>query len=998
MSQHSLVRSAILASLIIGLLPAETSNVTRLIDQLRNTDPQVRFAAAEELGRLGSAAEPAEPALIDALRQAEPPSTEHGLVLDTPIDQPEPPDVRRAAIEALGKIGPPAQRAVPALEIALLHGDRTIRSSIAVSLGQIGGPALRSLISMLRDGDNKVRTCAIFALKDMALASNAVVPALVEVLNDGNQSGRIRKGVIDTLEEIGPVAQAAVPALTNILKDRSADQHVHSGARHAAASALGAIGVGAREAVPALKDALKDVDDEGTCSLAAVALGKIGLAAQAAMPDLVDVLQRKDYSRGSAAAALVTIAKALQDAMEVRAIDELKGASEALRKAGFPAEAAETHRAMAYLVLVLQASALHKALAWPKNHPLWTTIIAVFLIFVLWAFLLRYVILTRWPLRVFVWNEALTVPGDPAEVEVQVPGAKIKITLRSLLKHATLIGHYHYHPRVLDAWVENHVGPARTGFQSLPTVEARKTFVALPVMVNRKQLPALAPQHLHSTTARESWRLVITGEGGLGKTSLACQLALWAMADCQAERLCPDRRMLPVLLEPQSVKFDVRSDVPTFCDILRGNFRKLLAIKDPIPVRLFEQLLRDRRVLVIMDGLSEMVDTSTGPGTARPEHPEFPVNALVVTSRGDEKLTADLTIEPQRIDSTHLLVFINSYLTEAGQKQLTDSDLFEASRRLAELVTIESGITPLLARLFAEQLVGLQKRKEPIQKLPGNVPELMLAYLNSLNRDRKKSEPDDPTLHRAAKIAAWECLSATFRPGQPGSENAIRDALAQSRLDTAFLDRLVELRLVNTDEPAKTQVRFALDALCEYLAAMKVLDDHTNPAESWHAFLEEADKKPGAPKSIRGFLLALRDCCQVQVPKYPALRQIVDELAKRAGLDPEAVSVAHHRRRAEQLIQYLMSSEPADRAHAAAELSSGGPVAEAALPELVGCLENEDLAVRCEATVALMVLGRGAQAIVPSLTELMKSDDPGIRMTAALVFQAVTPNLPKAAV
>ena len=311
--------------------------------------------------------------------------------------------------------------------------------------------------------------------------------------------------------------------------------------------------------------------------------------------------------------------------------------------------------------------------------------------------------------------------------------------------------------------------------------------------------------------------------------------------------------MLPILLEPD-IKCDVRSDLPTFKRELRGKLQQLFAAKEPVPEDLFDQLLRDRRILVILDGLSEMVHAPTGPGTVRPENPDFPVNALVVTSREDEMLNQELTVEPQRIDSTHLLVFINSYMTEAGQNLLTDSELVEASRRLADMVTMETGITPLLARLFAEQLVALQEKKEPLQRLPRSVPDLMLAYLNSLNRNRKEGDPDDPTLHRAAKIAAWECLSTTFRPGQPGSKDAIRTALGQALLDKGLLERLETLHVVKTDEPAKTHVRFELDALSEYLAALKLLEDRAETANFWRAFLQEANTaRRVRPKALEDF-------------------------------------------------------------------------------------------------------------------------------------------------
>ena len=265
------------------------------------------------------------------------------------------------------------------------------------------------------------------------------------------------------------------------------------------------------------------------------------------------------------------------------------------------------------------------------------------------------------------------------------------------------------------------------------------------MLLNRKPTSCLTPADLQHTTARDRWCLLLKGEGGLGKTTIALRLALWAVAEEPAKRLCMDRKMLPILLEPD-IKCDVRSDLPTFKRELRGKLQQLFAAKEPVPEDLFDQLLRDRRILVILDGLSEMVHAPTGPGTVRPENPDFPVNALVVTSREDEMLNQELTVEPQRIDSTHLLVFINSYMTEAGQNLLTDSELVEASRRLADMVTMETGITPLLARLFAEQLVALQEKKEPLQRLPRSVPDLMLAYLNSLNRNRKEGDPDDPTL------------------------------------------------------------------------------------------------------------------------------------------------------------------------------------------------------------------------------------------------------------
>jgi hypothetical protein len=195
--------------------------------------------------------------------------------------------------------------------------------------------------------------------------------------------------------------------------------------------------------------------------------------------------------------------------------------------------------------------------------------------------------------------------------------------------------------------VETRAGAARAKFQKLPAVEARKTFVALPVILNGKPSSFLAPADLQDTTAHDRWCLLLKGKGGLGKSTLAFQLGLWAIAENPAERLCRDRKMIPILIEPQ-IKFDVRSDVPTFKRALRGNLQQLLGAKDPVSEGLFEQLLRNRYILVILDGLSEMPTSPAGPGTARPEHADFPVNALVVTSRVDEKLNVGWSPELRR--------------------------------------------------------------------------------------------------------------------------------------------------------------------------------------------------------------------------------------------------------------------------------------------------------------------------------------------------------------
>ena len=102
--------------LIIAALPLEVT-VSELADALARGGPFDRAHAARMLGRFGSRAAEAVPALVRALGDAS-------------------PVVRSAAIIALGKVGPQARAAIPALDE--IRGD-PLRSLANNALEQIAG-------------------------------------------------------------------------------------------------------------------------------------------------------------------------------------------------------------------------------------------------------------------------------------------------------------------------------------------------------------------------------------------------------------------------------------------------------------------------------------------------------------------------------------------------------------------------------------------------------------------------------------------------------------------------------------------------------------------------------------------------------------------------------------------------------------------------------------------------------------------------------------------
>jgi hypothetical protein len=143
----------------------------------------------------------------------------------------------------------------------------------------------------------------------------------------------------------------------------------------------------------------------------------------------------------------------------------------------------------------------------------------------------------------------------------------------------------------------------------------------------------------------------------------------------------------------------------------------------------------------------------------------------------------------------------------------------------------------------------------------------------------------DRTVQQDAKAIAWECLKQTYRPATAKHEEAL--ALLSGDDAEARLKYLENrLRLIQTIGPAQDQIRFALDPLTEYLAALQLLEHYGKNQGQWRKFLSQTDAMLGAPIVIQGFLLAVRDCCLAKGAEAKVPDFVAQELGKRAGLLP----------------------------------------------------------------------------------------------------------------
>jgi len=187
---------------------------------------ETRLAAAEVLGHLGSIAAPAIPHLMIVL-----------------TDSHE--EVRWVAEEALKKIdscwwqNKVAIRAIPPIVKALSNRDSDVRRAAAEVLGSIGPLAqsvIPHLVKALADNQSYVRKAAICALDNIDLqwwqykSARRATPYLIKTL--GNNHWVARLTAIEALDKMGPAARPAIAALTKALIDSN-----HS-VRKAATAAL----------------------------------------------------------------------------------------------------------------------------------------------------------------------------------------------------------------------------------------------------------------------------------------------------------------------------------------------------------------------------------------------------------------------------------------------------------------------------------------------------------------------------------------------------------------------------------------------------------------------------------------------------------------------------------------------------------------------------------------------------------------------------------------
>jgi HEAT repeat protein len=310
-----------------NMQPDAKTVMPALEEQLKSTNPYLRAMTADAMVALDRENKAAMPVLIELLEDKQWLAT---------------------AAQSLGRMGPSAKEAVPAMAKVLKAPPNPFaRAQIVYALGQIGPDAKAAIPDVLdlikAEKDLNVRSAALNALKAMHADSKEAAAAMITVLGEATPNPMTHHIAMEVLGQCGKEGKEAIPVLLEGLKNgdgyyrlRAADalakidreqakekatpvleqlmpQPVYF--RGQAATVLIGLDPDNRKAWDAFHDAVKDPVEYNRAQALEV-LGQMGIAAKKELPLVKDAL--KDASpivRAQAAVALWRIDKQTEEAV-----------------------------------------------------------------------------------------------------------------------------------------------------------------------------------------------------------------------------------------------------------------------------------------------------------------------------------------------------------------------------------------------------------------------------------------------------------------------------------------------------------------------------------------------------------------------------------------------------------------------------------------------------------------------------------------------------------
>jgi urea transport system substrate-binding protein len=458
--------------------------------------------------------------------------------------------------------------------------------------------------------------------------------------------------------------------------------------------------------------------------------------------------------------------------------------------------------------------------------------------------------------------------------------------------------------RALAAWVRANLNDYRDSFARSATVQLRQKHVLLPTMFPDKMDPVEpSPDEIRRLIHGDRLKLHIVGEGGTGKTSLACLVARWSMSDHGKEQIQTGngRRQahgyrIAVIFEPGEHL------LTTPVGFSEGLQRKLMIDSRFIPLWLVKGLMNHGLLLAIVDDLFEIEGVTPEVLSSH----ELRALWLITTSRLE--LPAGMgdwsVVRPQKLRGRILTEFFVNYAKISGHAdKMGDDDIEVYVTQFKQLLGADESrqeTVVYFARLFFDYVMDLRSKDGTTtdgaagRRRPRSLPELIENFVERTCRHAATRHKIPPAVVQAlVRRAAYIAISARQRPGPLSLEKLAKQSDdIKKRLGTPSTVNLEQV-LIDTGllERATAYLRFNIDVVHEYCAVFYVRDGTValtrgEAYERWKKWVDDIRAAADVQPKSSGLLKAIYECLRSDRVASDVPEDLLALIAELLGVQP----------------------------------------------------------------------------------------------------------------
>lgn len=587
-----------------------------------------------------------------------------------------------------------------------------------------------------------------------------------------------------------------------------------------------------------------------------------------------------------------------------------------------------------------------------------------------------YILLSRSPK--WIWRINALLERFP---ESKAPsGLNLPFGLRGYL----LISLFQYHPRVLDAWLDELWPAIRAAFESIDVVGERRVHAPVQASFNGGKPRELVAEDFRHAFRCPSVSVLIHGGEGMGKTSLAFRIARWAMSESLSDCLA-DHRMVPVLIE-EKFQNEATTNLDEWITRIERALSSVLGATEGRGTALTLHLLRTKRLLLILDdaiatfrSLSSLLRTNAVAKEL--------LRALIVCTplREPNRESFDLVVEPMPVEISNLGRFFHNCLGETGERdQFRDGELLEACVDVHRAAGWPA-IPVWIARLWADSMVR-SKNGAGIRERPKHLAELLVRHVEARNDSVPAGDRLDlAVVIQTLKKLAWQCLKSGDRAGAANRTDVQRAFDDQTRAHEriGYLEK--RLRLIRCGDITDGKVRVRSEPLAHHFAALHICEMCGSDSNEWGLILNEIAGAAEKSDPVRRFFRVLHQTFLVKADAFRIPETVVAQVGALAARFASDSMRDCAELQVKRMTCQLMLPNIEDRMAAAKGLSRLGISAAAAIPALVSRLNriDEGMSVRLEIVETLGRIGHESDSAVSALIRVLKEPFTVLRPAAS---------------